>query len=171
MERLQRALILLAFLLSSCTTVHNPNPGDGPINPKRIVGLSPKGEVTLTNGADRQVGTRRLTQLAWERVDGDLWEWTEAAISWARREIEARGGVVSDRGANELILEVVYVQAYPGQWTTRGVVELRVEHSPGRVKTFRGDLGSVRALPTLLDAALRAAVSNMLSDPEIQRLM
>jgi hypothetical protein len=135
------------------------------------VNLVPHRPVRLTNGADRSAGNQRLAQSGLEKIEGDLWQWTQAAIELARREIETRGGDPNGDGENELILEVSDLELQQGDWTLRGIAYLRVEYGRGRVKTFSANVGSSRGGAVALEGALSVAVARMLSDPEIQQYL
>jgi hypothetical protein len=57
------------------------------------------------------------------------------------------------------------------QWSLRGIVYLRVQYGGGLIKTITANVGTSRGGVVALDATLRIAVGNVLSDPEIQRFL
>ena len=165
------AWLCAALSTAACAQVHNPDLHELRISPDKIVNLVPHQPVRLTNGADKSTGNQRLAQAGLEMVDGDLWQWTQAAVELARREIESRGGDASGDGENELILEVSDLELRQGDWTLRATAYLRVEYGKSLVKTFSAEVGSSRGGPIALEGALRVAVARMLSDREIQKYL
>ena len=165
------AWLCAALLPAACSQLHNPDFHDQRISADKIVNLVPHRPVRLTNGADKSAGNQELAYANLVTIEGDLWQWTQAAIELARREIETRGGNTNGDGENELILEVSELELRQGDWTLRAIAYLRVEYGRGLVKTFSADVGSSRGGAIALEGALRVAVARMLSDPEIQKFL
>ncbi len=167
-QRIYLAIVATSFCLS-CTTVYNPDLSGQRIDEERIVDLMPSRTVKLTNGASQTLGDQVYADMGLDKFAGDLWKWTDAAINLARRELVARGGSTSLQSDNEIILRVSQVRLIQGVAHLRGVVRIVVDLGDGNLRTFEGSIGSRRGYSTVLDAALRVAVANMLSDSEVQQ--
>lgn len=161
------ALPLLVALLAGCTHRYVPNPHTFNIGTDLIPSVQAGGDVTLANVSDAD-GEVRVHKAGFHKYDGDLREWTDAAVTMAREALERAGKPVTDASNKELKLSVSNVRCQQSMWVgIRCTLTIDVETGSGVRVSVEGDNKSPAHLYRAIDGALMKGVSAMLNDPEI----
>ena len=96
----------------------------------------------------------------------DLHDWTDKAIAIADRELTERGSKTAGKPGHTLTLRVSWVEVSTGTWGFRGMLTLDAATGTGFAKSFHGEAPSAN-IYNASSGALGAAVTKMLSDPQI----
>jgi len=96
----------------------------------------------------------------------NLHDWTDKAIAIADRELAERGSKTAGKSGHTLTLRVSKVKVTTGGWGFRGKLTLDAVTGSGLAKSFEGEAPAAN-LYNASSGALAAAVTKMLSDPQI----
>ena len=96
----------------------------------------------------------------------NLHDWTDKAIAITDRELAERGSKTAKKSGHTLTLRVSTVEVTTGGWGFRGKLTLDAVTGSGLAKSFKGEAPAAN-LYNASSGALAAAVTTMLSDPQI----
>lgn len=163
--RLLGGSMLLGAVLLSAGCTHTYVPKESEYSTDEIPNYTVGSLVEFKNG---QSNTEEV--LYAENMGHDffanLHDWTETAIGIADRELAERGSKTARKSGHSLTLTVSKVKVTGGAWGFRGKVTLDVATGGGLVKSFEGEAPAAN-LYVASSGALAAAVTQVLSDPEI----
>jgi hypothetical protein len=156
-------ILILTFLFSACSHVAVPR---GPIPVKMdVVGpMNANKAIFLENG----VPDSRLTLIAsqgFHKWYADYNVWTSFVVSQLEIELRGRGVQVSPDSQEVLRVKVEQTGLFWGSFSTRCVVNVRVERKDGTwSKSYEGNNASPASLYRSVDGAVYKAVVAILQD-------
>lgn len=161
-QRLSIALLGLALLaLTACASPYTPGP-NRPFEP--IDEFVMVGEIELENVQPAGEGVN-----IGGGVIANYREWTDVAITIARRELESRQDTEGAGPKKTLRLAVTAAECTTGWVTLATNIEMTVETGDGYRNTYTGINSSAMMAnrPRQIDGAMTRAVREMLLDPKI----
>jgi len=162
---LTSSIVVLSFLFSACSHVAVPR---GPIPVKMdVVGqMNVNKTISLENG----VPDSKLTLIAsqgFHKWYVDYRVWTSFIVSQLESELRGRGIQVSPDSQEILRVKVEQTGLYWGSFSTRCIVNVRVERKDGTwSKSYEGNNASPANLYRSVDGAVYKAVVAILQDKD-----
>ena len=172
MTRIQRlvltlSIVILTFLFSACSHVMIPR---GPIPVKMdIVGAM---NVNKAISVQNDVPESRLTMIAsqgFHKYYADYRVWTGFIVNHLETELRSRGVQVSPDSQDVFKVRIEQAAIYWGSFSTRCVVNVRVERKDGAwSKSYEGNNSSPASLYRSIDGAVYKAVVAILQDRDFK---
>jgi len=163
-------VVILTFLFSACSHVMIPR---GPIPVKMdVVGpINANKAISLQN----DVPDSKLTIIAsqgYHKYYADYRAWTGLIVNQLETELRSRGVQVSPDSQDVFKVRVEQTGLYWGSFSTRCVVNVRVERKDGTwSRSFEGNNASPMSLYRAIDGAVYKAVVAILQDREFMNTM
>ena len=163
-------VVILTFLFSACSHVMIPR---GPIPVKMdVVGpINANKAISLQN----DVPDSKLTIIAsqgYHKYYADYRVWTGLIVNQLETELRSRGVQVSPDSQDVFKVRVEQTGLYWGSFSTRCVVNVRVERKDGTwSRSFEGNNASPMSLYRAIDGAVYKAVVAILQDREFMNTM
>jgi hypothetical protein len=159
--------LLLAFS-TGCSMHHVPKPD--PIEAGAIPQIQGKGTISLIN-AQEDKAVRDLGRAGFGTLQGDLYTWTEAAVTQLGEEVKKAGLKVQSGGEKSIKVTVVEVKLGVSgidfvAAVAKGTVRIKVEAGDGYVKEYIGEKNAITP-PSSCEKAMTEAVMNILKDGQI----
>ncbi|MBN1903816.1 MAG: hypothetical protein JW927_01845 [Deltaproteobacteria bacterium] len=163
--------LFLLILLTGCGLTGNTYlvvPSTQDVNPNRVHNLKLNGKINLVNIQSIKTNTQ-LGVLSHNFYEGNFNEWTNKTIQLLKRELEKRGGEVSESGLKTLSLSVVAAQleTRSAGSGTRCTLTLHVETGDG----YKKDIFVVNNAGIGVDrpagGAITLAITELLNDEKI----
>jgi hypothetical protein len=158
-------MVTLTFLFSACSHVTVPR---GPIPVKMdVVGpMSVSKAISLENGVPNSKLTLIATQ-GFHKWYADYNVWTSFVVSQLENELRGRGVQVSPDSQEVLRVKVEQAGLFWGSFSTRCIVNVRVERKDGTwSKSYEGNNASPASLYRSVDGAVYKAVVAILQDKD-----
>jgi len=158
-------IVTLTFLFSACSHVTVPR---GPIPVKMdVVGpMSVSKAISLENGVPDSKLTLIATQ-GFHKWYADYNVWTSFVVSQLESELRGRGVQVSPDSQEVLRVKVEQTGLFWGSFSTRCIVNVRVERKDGTwSKSYEGNNASPASLYRSVDGAVYKAVVAILQDKD-----
>jgi hypothetical protein len=158
-------IVTLTFLFSACSHVTVPR---GPIPVKMdVVGpMSVSKAIFLENGVPDSKLTLIATQ-GFHKWYADYNVWTSFVVSQLESELRGRGVQVSPDSQEVLRVKVEQAGLFWGSFSTRCIVNVRVERKDGTwSKSYEGNNASPASLYRSVDGAVYKAVVAILQDTD-----
>ena len=156
-------IVTLTFLFSACSHVTVPR---GPIPVKMdVVGpMSVSKPISLENGVPDSKLTLIATQ-GFHKWYVDYNVWTSFIVSQLESELRGRGVQVSPASQEVLRVKVEQAGLFWGSFSTRCIVNVRVESKDGTwSKSYEGNNASPASLYRSVDGAVYKAIVAILQD-------
>ena len=156
-------IVVLTFLFSACSHVTVPR---GPIPVKMdVVGpMSVSKSIALENGIPDSKLTLIATQ-GFHKWYADYNVWTGFVLSQLETELRGRGVQVLPGSQDVLRVKVEQAGLYWGSFSTRCIVNVRIEKKDGTwSKSYEGNNASPASLYRSVDGAVHKAVVAILQD-------
>jgi hypothetical protein len=156
-------IVILTFLFSACSHVMIPR-GPIPVKMDVVGAMNANKPISLQN----DVPESKLTMIAsqgFHKYYADYSVWTGFIVSQLETELRSRGVQVSPDSQDVYKVRVEQAGVYWGSFSTRCIVNVRVERSDGTwSKSFEGNNASPASLYRSIDGAIYKAVVAILQD-------
>jgi hypothetical protein len=163
-------IVILTFLFSACSHVMIPR---GPIPVKMdVVGAM---NVNKAISVQNDVPDSKLIIIAsqgFHKYYADYRVWTSFIVSHLETELRSRGVQVSPDSQDVFKVRIEQAGIYWGSFSTRCVVNVRVERKDGAwSKSYEGNNASPASLYRSIDGAVYKAVVAILEDKDFRNAM
>lgn len=160
-----KAIAIAAVMLVMAGCSHTYVPKESKYSSERIPTYKVVAPVSLQNEQPRTEKVLFAANMG-HKFYANYHDWTDKAIAIANRELVKRGAKTNGSNAHVLKLKVSSVQVTTGTWGFRGFVTLDAALEDGSAKTLTGEAPGAN-IYNVASGALSAAITKMLSDPEI----
>ncbi len=163
-------IVMLTSLFSSCSHVMMPR-GPIPVKMDVVGAMNTNKAISLQN----DVPDSKLTIIASQGFDkyyADYRVWTGLIVNQLETELRSRGVQVSPDSQDVFKVRVEQAGLYWGSFSTRCVVNVRVERKDGTwSRSFEGNNASPMGLYRAIDGSVYKAVVAILQDREFMNAM